>query len=248
MSDKPDEIPINGSNNLGDNLNCSEAEVVSRSLNCNNPCYICLCELTDPCYADGCLHIFCTPCLSQWSKQSNRCPVCRTTFNNIICNVLDDHLYDEIPVSESTTGHWSSNLLNVTNYWDSMIDSMVTNLTNVLNLPSPREIFSNYLEYPRESTTTININSSSSNSITAINLIEPQSGWTLVQNRRNRRNQFRSNHNRNQVIVIDDDDNNNSDVIVNPNQPELTINQSPLIETINETSTNNDEDNQSNDN
>ncbi|XP_015793004.1 uncharacterized protein LOC107369555 [Tetranychus urticae] len=189
--------------------NCSEIACNNTNIDCftEDPCYICLSNLISPCFADGCLHVFCTQCLLEWSKQSNRCPACRTIFNNLICNVIADHLYDEIPVVGPS---WTS-LLNVANYWDSMIESMVTNIQNVLNLTSPRGIISNYLDVPRPNhllngTVTSHPLLAISNEDANIIQSEPFSnlsdGWTLVRNRRNRR--YRSQSTISSITTLDE--------------------------------------------
>ncbi|XP_053207767.1 E3 ubiquitin-protein ligase Topors-like [Panonychus citri] len=66
--------------------------------NDESQCYICLTTRINPCYADNCLHQFCTNCLLEWSKSSDQCPVCRTTFENLIINVKSDSDYETIPI------------------------------------------------------------------------------------------------------------------------------------------------------
>lgn len=63
-----------------------------------NQCSICLNEIDNPAFADGCLHKFCYQCLVEWSKRSNQCPVCRTLFRNVIMNVRSDTDFEQIPV------------------------------------------------------------------------------------------------------------------------------------------------------
>lgn len=49
-------------------------------------CIICLQAISDSLLSsiDGCPHQFCFPCISQWAKVTNLCPVCKSEFNKIV--------------------------------------------------------------------------------------------------------------------------------------------------------------------
>ena len=47
-------------------------------------CNICLRRVSLACRPNFCHHIFCRPCLAEWSKLSNKCPICRALFEYIV--------------------------------------------------------------------------------------------------------------------------------------------------------------------
>jgi len=58
----------------------------------NDSCTICL-DLLKDCAQLGvleCSHGFCFPCIQTWSKTENSCPLCKVTFNSILCKEKSD--------------------------------------------------------------------------------------------------------------------------------------------------------------
>ena len=33
-----------------------------------------------------CEHVFCEPCITEWSKNADTCPICRNRF--VVCNII----------------------------------------------------------------------------------------------------------------------------------------------------------------
>lgn len=66
----------------------------------NNTCSICLNTINDPAVANNCLHSFCQSCIVEWARRSNQCPVCRTSFSQILINIRSDNNFDTIPVEQ----------------------------------------------------------------------------------------------------------------------------------------------------
>ncbi|XP_050062684.1 E3 ubiquitin-protein ligase Topors-like [Aphis gossypii] len=62
-------------------------------------CSICLDGLTNKCYTDSCLHLFCFECLKQWSFSEPSCPLCKQRFNTIFHSFDDqgDHQIYNVP-------------------------------------------------------------------------------------------------------------------------------------------------------
>jgi len=52
-------------------------------MSANNECSICLEDISDKAQVDGCSHVFCMPCITLWSKNSNTCPMCKATISEI---------------------------------------------------------------------------------------------------------------------------------------------------------------------
>ena len=48
-------------------------------------CAICLCDVSEYCTLSHCVHEFCFPCISKWTKLNTSCPVCREP----VCWILD---------------------------------------------------------------------------------------------------------------------------------------------------------------
>ena len=69
----------------------------SRELS-DNTCSICIDEIKEMCYTDTCLHRFCFPCLSEWVKRKQVCPLCKAEFTNIIHNIKSDDEYEMTPL------------------------------------------------------------------------------------------------------------------------------------------------------
>ncbi len=47
-------------------------------------CPICFGRVTMAKRPDHCFHIFCGPCLSNWARQSHKCPYCRQNFKKML--------------------------------------------------------------------------------------------------------------------------------------------------------------------
>jgi hypothetical protein len=47
-------------------------------------CPICFGRVSIAKRPDHCFHIFCGPCLTNWSRQSHKCPYCRQNFKKIL--------------------------------------------------------------------------------------------------------------------------------------------------------------------
>ena len=100
-------------------------------------CYICLNTRVNPCYADNCLHQFCTSCLMEWSKNSDQCPVCRTTFENLIINVKSDSNYETIPIQPHPPRDQQQ--LALENLLDLIISEITRNIPEVSTNPQNTE-------------------------------------------------------------------------------------------------------------
>ncbi len=68
----------------------------------NPNCPVCLNRVQERSYTNTCLHEFCFPCIQEWSRNHNRCPVCRERYTNILHNIKSSTEYDELPVEEPT--------------------------------------------------------------------------------------------------------------------------------------------------
>uniref|UniRef100_A0A8V5GMJ0 RING-type E3 ubiquitin transferase n=1 Tax=Melopsittacus undulatus TaxID=13146 RepID=A0A8V5GMJ0_MELUD len=44
-------------------------------------CTICMSNISDAAYVDGCLHSFCFGCIQQWAVRRAVCPLCRRPFD-----------------------------------------------------------------------------------------------------------------------------------------------------------------------
>ncbi len=62
-------------------------------------CAICLENITNRSLTDPCLHAFCFDCICQWSRQSHKCPICRTRYCNIFHNIRSDENFELFRVS-----------------------------------------------------------------------------------------------------------------------------------------------------
>lgn len=56
-------------------------------------CIFCLNTIDRRCFADKCLHSFCTRCLIKWSDQKTTCPICGQKFGAIFYNVKSINSY-----------------------------------------------------------------------------------------------------------------------------------------------------------
>ena len=50
-------------------------------------CPICITALSSPATPNNCTHEFCHPCICACARHSNKCPICRRTFEQIICKL-----------------------------------------------------------------------------------------------------------------------------------------------------------------
>jgi hypothetical protein len=66
----------------------------------NPNCPVCLNRVQERSYTNTCLHELCFPCIQEWSRNHNRCPVCRESYINILRNIRSSTEYDELPVQE----------------------------------------------------------------------------------------------------------------------------------------------------
>lgn len=66
----------------------------------NTTCSVCLNIISDSAVAENCMHQFCRSCIVEWARRSNLCPVCRTSFSNIIANIRSDREFETIPVEQ----------------------------------------------------------------------------------------------------------------------------------------------------
>ncbi|XP_015907645.2 uncharacterized protein [Parasteatoda tepidariorum] len=73
-------------------------------------CAICLEQLQNKSYTNGCLHMFCFKCLVDWSKIKPVCPLCKQEFKSIIHNVQEDCKYD--------TYYLNSHQISADNIWN----------------------------------------------------------------------------------------------------------------------------------
>ena len=58
-------------------------------------CPVCLSRVENRAYTNTCLHEFCFPCIEEWSRSHNRCPVCREVYQKILHNIRSKLDYDE---------------------------------------------------------------------------------------------------------------------------------------------------------
>lgn len=56
----------------------------------DNPCSICLGEISNAARTDGCFHTFCFDCIQQWAATKAVCPLCRQPFNHVLHTVRAD--------------------------------------------------------------------------------------------------------------------------------------------------------------
>uniref|UniRef100_A0A8V5GIX4 RING-type E3 ubiquitin transferase n=1 Tax=Melopsittacus undulatus TaxID=13146 RepID=A0A8V5GIX4_MELUD len=47
-------------------------------------CTICMSNISDAAYVDGCLHSFCFGCIQQWAVRRAVCPLCRRPFDQVL--------------------------------------------------------------------------------------------------------------------------------------------------------------------
>ncbi|KAJ1720936.1 hypothetical protein LPJ53_004486 [Coemansia erecta] len=64
-------------------------------------CPICLQPVAERCYTDPCYHLYCFDCISQWTTQSSRCPLCNTSAQWLVH--YDPHTKEptRLPISSS---------------------------------------------------------------------------------------------------------------------------------------------------
>ena len=63
-------------------------------------CPICLATIKNKALTDPCLHEFCFDCISEWSTNHSRCPICRQTYSNIRYNFVSNETFDLLPVQQ----------------------------------------------------------------------------------------------------------------------------------------------------
>ena len=63
-------------------------------------CPICLTAISNRALTDTCSHEFCFECISQWSTNHNRCPICRQTYTNIKYNIVSDQTFEQMVVAQ----------------------------------------------------------------------------------------------------------------------------------------------------
>uniref|UniRef100_A0A8C0AN43 RING-type E3 ubiquitin transferase n=1 Tax=Buteo japonicus TaxID=224669 RepID=A0A8C0AN43_9AVES len=61
----------------------------------DHPCIICLGEINNTAYVDGCFHTFCFDCIQQWAARRPACPLCRSRFGRILHMVRGDDDYQD---------------------------------------------------------------------------------------------------------------------------------------------------------
>ncbi|XP_029348412.1 E3 ubiquitin-protein ligase Topors-like [Acyrthosiphon pisum] len=66
-----------------------------RPLTPDSRCSICFDDVTNKCYTNACLHLFCFECLLRWSYSEPTCPLCKKTFNYIY------HSFGDLGVHET---------------------------------------------------------------------------------------------------------------------------------------------------
>ena len=57
----------------------------SRALFDEKTCPICLDPCSETTTIDGCMHLFCFPCISAWGRITPRCPLCKSKFQRARC-------------------------------------------------------------------------------------------------------------------------------------------------------------------
>ena len=67
----------------------------------DNPCSICLGQMDDAAYVDGCFHAFCFGCIRRWAATRAACPLCRQPFDRVLHTVRADDDYQEYVVGSS---------------------------------------------------------------------------------------------------------------------------------------------------
>lgn len=67
----------------------------------DHSCIICLGEINNTAYVDGCFHAFCFDCIRQWAARTPACPFCRRCFDRILHMVRRDDDYREYVVGLS---------------------------------------------------------------------------------------------------------------------------------------------------
>lgn len=59
-----------------------------------------VCDVARP---NTCTHRFCAPCLDQWAQQNNTCPLCRSTFQELlISESLDGPVSRVVTLNDAT--------------------------------------------------------------------------------------------------------------------------------------------------
>ena len=82
-------------------------------------CPVCLSRVENRAYTNTCLHEFCFPCIEEWSRSHNRCPVCREVYQKILHNIRSKLDYDEQDVlfdprhTHQATTFWFEDFGNV---------------------------------------------------------------------------------------------------------------------------------------
>uniref|UniRef100_A0A8B9MSI4 RING-type E3 ubiquitin transferase n=1 Tax=Accipiter nisus TaxID=211598 RepID=A0A8B9MSI4_9AVES len=66
----------------------------------DHSCIICLGEINNTAYVDGCFHAFCFNCIRRWAARRPACPFCRRRFDRILHTVTGDD-YQEYMVGSS---------------------------------------------------------------------------------------------------------------------------------------------------
>ncbi|KAK4816410.1 hypothetical protein QYF61_016846 [Mycteria americana] len=64
-------------------------------------CSICLGEMDNAAFVDGCFHTFCFGCIQRWAARRAACPLCRRRFDRLLHTVRVDDGYREYVVGSS---------------------------------------------------------------------------------------------------------------------------------------------------
>lgn len=67
----------------------------------DDPCSICLGEIDNAAYVEGCFHTFCFGCIRRWAASRAACPLCRQPFHRVLHAVRADDDYQEYTVGSS---------------------------------------------------------------------------------------------------------------------------------------------------
>ena len=96
----------------------SEENPIQRVLSSSKDvkCPICLATNRNRALTDPCSHEFCLDCISEWSANHNRCPICRQTYYYVRYNFVSDEKFDQSSLEERRLSFSQSNLFFSSNH------------------------------------------------------------------------------------------------------------------------------------
>lgn len=61
-------------------------------------CAICTGPVVQLTLTNSCLHQFCFDCIAQWTTITPECPLCRTVYQTVLCDIRTSAVYRELHI------------------------------------------------------------------------------------------------------------------------------------------------------